>query len=150
MPEAILLAADHAGYPLKEELVVHLSDLGYLPLDLGTGSDDSVDYPDFAQRLAEALVERRAARGVLICGAGIGMSIAANRYSGVRAANCLSAEMAALAREHNDANVLCLGARLLDPAEAKKVLWTFLETPFGEGRHQRRVAKIENAARIGA
>ena len=137
------MAADHAGFPLKCELATHLVDLGYAPQDLGTDSADSVDYPDFAARLAEALGEGRAPRGVLICGAGIGMSIAANRFPGVRAANCLSEEMAALAREHNDANVLCLGARLLEPTAAKKILWAFLDTPFGGGRHQRRVEKIE-------
>ncbi len=140
---SILLAADHAGYRLKTELATHIVDLGYEPLDLGTHSADSVDYPEYASRLAEALVKGRAARGVLICGAGIGMSIAANRYPGVRAANCLTEEMASLAREHNDANVLCLGARLLEPTAAKKILWTFLETPFGGGRHQRRVEMIE-------
>lgn len=140
---AILLSADHAGYPLKTELLPHLIDLGYEPVDLGTDSPDSVDYPDYAARLAETLVEGRADRGVLICGAGIGMAIAANRYPGVRAANCLTEEMASLAREHNDANVLCLGARLLSATDAKKILWTFLDTPFGGGRHERRVEKIE-------
>jgi ribose 5-phosphate isomerase B len=140
---AILLAADHAGYDLKSELVTHLADLGWAPHDLGTDSPDSVDYPDYAARLSDAVAAGRAPVGVLICGAGIGMSIAANRVPGVRAANCLTEEMATLAREHNDANVLCLGSRLLQPTQAKKILWTFLETPFGGGRHQRRVEKIE-------
>lgn len=140
---AILLAADHAGYALKTELVTHLADLGWTPQDLGTDSPDSVDYPEYAARLSDAVAAGRAPVGVLICGAGIGMSIAANRVPGVRAANCLTEEMAALAREHNDANVLCLGSRLLQPTQAKKILWTFLETPFGGGRHQRRVEKIE-------
>lgn len=141
--KAVLLAADHAGYPLKEDLEAHLTDLGYEPVDLGTDSLDSVDYPDFAHRLAEAMHEGRAELGILVCGAGIGMSIAANRHGGLRAANCLTEEMAELAREHNDANVLCLGSRLLDPTNAKKIVWKFLETPFGGGRHQRRVDKIE-------
>ena len=140
---AILVAADHAGYALKTELVTHLADLGWAPQDLGTDSPDSVDYPDYAARLSDAIAVGRAPVGVLICGAGIGMSIAANRVPGVRAANCLTEEMAALAREHNDANVLCLGSRLLQATQAKKILWTFLETPFGGGRHQRRVEKIE-------
>jgi ribose 5-phosphate isomerase B len=140
---AILLAADHAGYTLKTELVTHLAHLGWAPEDLGTDSPDSVDYPDYAARLSDAVAAGRAPVGVLICGAGIGMSIAANRFAGVRAANCLTEEMAALAREHNDANVLCLGSRLLQPTQAKKILWTFLETSFGGGRHQRRVEKIE-------
>lgn len=143
---AVLVAADHAGVDLKTDLVAHLGDLGHAPIDLGADSTASVDYPDFAHRLAEALAAGRAERGVLICGAGIGMSIAANRHAGIRAANCQTEEMAALAREHNDANVLCLGARLLEPAAAKKILWVFLETPFGGGRHQRRVAKIEAGA----
>jgi ribose 5-phosphate isomerase B len=142
---AILVAADHAGYALKTELVTHLADLGWAPQDLGTDSHDSVDYPDYAARLSDAVAAGRAPVGILICGAGIGMSIAANRVPGVRAANCLTEEMAALAREHNDANVLCLGSRLLQPTQAKKILWTFLETPFGGGRHQRRVEKIERA-----
>lgn len=146
---AVLLAADHAGYDLKQDLARHLTDLGWEPEDLGTDSPDSVDYPDFAHRLAEAIERGRAERGILVCGAGIGMSIAANRHPGVRAANCLDERMAALAREHNDANVLCLGSRLLDPDQAKKIVWTFLETPFGGGRHGRRVEKIE-PGRAGA
>ncbi len=144
-PGAVLLAADHAGYELKQDMARHLADLGYQSMDLGPDSADSVDYPDYAHRLAEAIERGEAARGILICGAGIGMSIAANRHAGVRAANCLDERMAALAREHNDANVLCLGSRLLDPDQAKKILWTFLETPFGGGRHGRRVEKIEPA-----
>ena len=143
--KVILLAADHAGYPLKEELETHLSDLGYEPIDLGTDSVDSVDYPDYAHLMAEAIRGGRASRGVLVCGAGIGMSIAANRHAGLRAANCLTEEMAELAREHNDVNILCLGSRLLEPADAKKIVWKFLETPFSGGRHQRRVEKIEVA-----
>ena len=142
---AVLLAADHAGYELKQDLARHLPDLGYEAVDLGTDSPDSVDYPDYAHRLADAIERGEAAQGILICGAGIGMTIAANRHAGVRAANCLDERMAALAREHNDANVLCLGSRLLDPDQAKKILWTFLETPFGGGRHGRRVEKIETA-----
>ena len=140
---AILLAADHAGYALKTELVTHLIDLGWEPEDLGTDSPESVDYPDYAATLSDAVAAGRAPFGVLICGAGIGMSIAANRVTGIRAANCLTEEMATLAREHNDANVLCLGSRLLQPTQAKKIVWTFLETPFGGGRHKRRVEKIE-------
>lgn len=139
----VLLAADHAGYSLKEDLEAHLVDLGYEPVDLGTDSTDSVDYPDFGARVANAIREGKADRGVLVCGAGIGMAMVANRQPGVRAANCLTEHMASLAREHNDANVLCLGSRLLAAADAKKILWTFLETPFGGGRHERRVEKIE-------
>ncbi len=148
MSRAVLLAADHAGYDLKRALASHLADLGHEVEDLGTDSAESCDYPDFAHRLAEALAAGRADCGVLVCGAGIGMSIAANRHAGVRAANCLTEEMAALAREHNDANVLCLGSRLLDDVQAKKILWTFLETPFGGGRHARRVGKIEASSPV--
>ena len=140
---AVLLAADHAGYALKEELEAHLADLGWQPRDLGPDSEESTDYPDWAGRLAREIAAGRASRGVLVCGAGIGMSISANRFRGVRAANCVDERMAALAREHNDANVLCLGSRLLEPGAAKRILWTFLETPFAGGRHQRRVEKID-------
>ena len=144
-PRVVLLAADHAGYDLKQDLSRHLDDLGYRVSDLGTDSSDSVDYPDFAHRLAEAIERGEADRGILCCGAGIGMCMAANRHAGVRAANCLDERMASLAREHNDANVLCLGSRLMDADQAKKIVWTFLETPFGGGRHGRRVEKIEGA-----
>ncbi len=142
----VLLAADHAGYSRKEDREAHLVDLGYEPVDLGTDSTDSVDYPDFGARVANGIREGKADCGVLVCGAGIGMTMVANRQPGVRAANCLTEQMASLAREHNDANVLCLGSRLLDAADAKKILWTFLETPFGGGRHERRVEKIEQLA----
>ncbi len=143
MSRAVLLAADHAGYELKQALASHLADLGREVVDLGTGSVESCDYPDYAHRLADAIAAGQGERGVLVCGAGIGMTMAANRHAHVRAANCLDERMAALAREHNDANVLCLGSRLVDEVAAKKILWTFLETPFGGGRHGRRVEKIE-------
>ncbi|MDX1661623.1 MAG: ribose 5-phosphate isomerase B [Gemmatimonadota bacterium] len=139
----VALASDHAGYALKSDLASHLAELGWEAVDLGTDSEDSTDYPDWAHRLAEAIHEGRAPLGVLVCGSGTGMSIAANRHAGVRAANCLDEEMAELAREHNDANVLCLGSRIVSPVEAKKILWTFLETDFGGGRHARRRDKIE-------
>ena len=148
-PRVVLLAADHAGYDLKQDLSRHLVDLGYQVSDLGTDSAASVDYPDFAHRLADAIERGEADRGILCCGAGIGMCMAANRHAGVRAANCLDERMASLAREHNDANVLCLGSRLMDADQAKKIVWTFLETPFGGGRHGRRVEKIEGV-RAGA
>jgi len=141
-PEAIAIAADHAGFPLKEELARELKARGFNVLDLGTHSSDSVDYPDFADKLAEAIEDGRAKRGVLICGSGIGVSIAANRHRGVRAALCHDETTARLAREHNDANVLALGGRLTSPKIAKKCLETFLATPFGGGRHERRVAKL--------
>ncbi len=148
-PRVVLLAADHAGYDLKQDLFRHLVDLGNQVVDLGTDSSESVDYPDFAHRMADAIQRGEGACGILCCGAGIGMCMAANRHPGVRAANCLDERMASLAREHNDTNVLCLGSRLLDSDQAKKIVWTFLETPFGGGRHGRRVEKIEGA-KVGA
>ena len=139
----VAIGSDHAGFELKEAVKTFLAAEHHEVFDVGTHNQDPVDYPDYAHRLAEALGQGRAEFGILVCGAGIGMSIAANRHAGIRAANCIDERMAALAREHNDANVLCLGSRLLDPDQAKKIVWTFLETPFGGGRHRRRVDKIE-------
>jgi ribose 5-phosphate isomerase B len=144
-PEIIPIAADHAGYAMKELLERELQVLGYEVDDLGTHSTESTDYADYAHALARKVEHGEARRGVLLCGTGLGMGYAANRHHGVRAAVVWSADVARLAREHNDANVLCLGSRLLQPTQAKKILWTFLETPFGGGRHQRRVEKIERA-----
>lgn len=140
--ETIAIAADHAGFELKESLKAALVARGLTPLDLGTASKDSVDYPDFADRLAAALEDGRAQRGVLICGTGIGIAIAANRHRHVRAAVCHDATSARLSRQHNDANVLALGARLVGPDVAKDCLEIFLNTGFEGGRHVRRVAKM--------
>jgi ribose 5-phosphate isomerase B len=143
MPEeTIALANDHAGTELKRVLAAELSGRGYRVLDLGTDGAQSVDYPDFAAALAGVLADGRAARGVLICGTGLGMAMAANRFRHVRAAPCHDVTSARLAREHNDANVLALGARLLGPEVAKDCLNTFLSTPFAAGRHVGRVAKM--------
>jgi ribose 5-phosphate isomerase B len=136
------IAADHAGFPLKLELASELKALGHGVLDLGTDGPASVDYPDFADRLAAALKERRVERGVLICGTGIGIAIAANRHRHVRAGVCHDATAARLTRQHNDANVLALGARLIGIEAAKDCLRTFLQTPFDGGRHAARVAKL--------
>lgn len=136
------MAADHAGYPLKESLKADLVARGLDVLDLGTHSVDSVDYPDFAAKLATALKDGKAARGVLICGTGIGISIAANRYSHVRAALCAGPVAARLARQHNDANVLVLGARLIGSEVARDCLSVFLSTDFEGGRHSTRVGKL--------
>ena len=138
----IAIAADHAGLPLKAALAEMLERRGLRVLDLGTKDEASVDYPDFAESLARRLESGEAQRGVLICGSGIGMSIAANRHRAVRAALCRDVESARLARQHNDANVLCLGARLTPVEDAKACLEAFLETPFEGGRHARRVAKM--------
>ena len=139
----VALAADHAGFALKEELRSELAKLGVKCLDLGTNSTDSVDYPDFGRAVAEALADGRVDRGVIVCGTGIGVSIAANRVNGVRAAVCHDATTARLAREHNDANVLALGARIVGVEVAKDCLQAFLSASFDGGeRHQRRVDKL--------
>src|SRR5690554_1420565 len=138
----IALAADHAGYALKEVLAESLRDQGYEVLDLGTHSLDSVDYPDYGKAMAQAIADGRSARGVIVCGSGIGISIAANRNPAVRAAVCHDVTSARLCRLHNDANVLALGARLVGEQVAKDCLEVFLETDFEGGRHQRRVAKL--------
>lgn len=142
MPNAVAIAADHAGFDLKEILKAELSSLGCHVLDLGTGGPQSVDYPDFADSLAAALADGRAGRGVLICGTGVGISIAANRHRHLRAALCHDSVSARLARAHNDANVLVLGARLIGVEVAKDCLHVFLNTPFEGGRHAGRVAKL--------
>ena len=140
--ETIAIASDHAGFELKGLLKDELSALGFEPLDLGTNSASSVDYPDFADRLALALKESKARRGVLICGTGIGISMAANRHRHIRAAVVHDATSARLTRRHNDANVLCLGARLTGTDVAKDCLKVFLTTDFEGGRHENRVAKL--------
>ncbi|HEX6980009.1 MAG TPA: ribose 5-phosphate isomerase B [Alphaproteobacteria bacterium] len=140
--ETIAIAADHAGFELKTQLAEELTRAGYVVLDLGTSSTESVDYPDFANALAAAIGSGKAQRGVLVCGTGIGISIAANRHKGIRAALCRDTTDARLAREHNDANVLALGARTTGVETAKDVLKTFLATPFSGGRHSRRVEKL--------
>ena len=142
MPDVVAVAADHGGYELKSVLLKELAELGFTALDLGTGSLESVDYPDFAELVAAALEDGRARWGVLCCGTGIGMSIAANRHRWVRAALCHDGLTARLARQHNDANVLAMGGRILGPELAKDCLRIFFSTPFEGGRHQRRVQKF--------
>lgn len=143
MPETtVALAADHAGYELKDALKAVLTERGVPVLDLGTNDGGSVDYPEKAGALAAALAEGRASRGVLICGTGIGISIAANRHPHVRAALCHDVTTARMARQHNDANVLALGARVVGANVAIDCLVAFLETGFEGGRHQRRVDQL--------
>ena len=143
MPRGMFaVASDHAGHALKEMLKVSLTDLGLPVLDLGTDGPASVDYPDFADALAGAIAAGRADRGLLVCGTGIGISIAANRNPAVRAALCHDATTARLSRQHNDANVLVLGARLIGEEVAKDCLSVFLSTAYEGGRHDRRVAKL--------
>ena len=140
--ETIAIAADHAGLELKRLLAKDLANLGYQVLDLGTDGPSSVDYPDFADAMAEALKQGKAKRGVLICGSGIGICMAANRHRHVRAAPCHDGLSARLARAHNDANVLGLGARRIGVETARDCLKAFLTTEFEGGRHERRVAKM--------
>jgi ribose 5-phosphate isomerase B len=139
----ILIASDHAGFELKEKLERQLIEMGYAVEDLGPVTDASTDYADFAHPLAKRVSEGAADRGVLLCGTGLGMSYTANRYPHVRAAVAWTPEIATLAREHNDANILVLPARFVGEEEGKAILKAWLETPFAGGRHARRVAKIE-------
>ncbi len=143
MPETIIVGSDHAGFDLKERVKEWLEDRGLSVEDVGARSPEQVDYPDFAHLVGDAVSSGRRARGVLVCGTGIGVSIAANRHAGVRAAVVCSEDTARLSREHNDANVLALGGRTLDPLVAERILDVWLKTPFAGGRHARRVAKIE-------
>jgi len=143
----IAIGADHAGYegdvPYKPELMRYVESLGHQVLDCGTNGPESVDYPDFADAVAKAILEKRAACGILLCGTGIGVSIAANRHHGIRAAACATADMARLSREHNDANVLCLGRRILELGQCKELITLWLDTPFSGGeRHCRRIQKM--------
>lgn len=134
-------ASDHAGYDLKERLKAWALAQGHEVVDFGTDGPASVDYPDFAHRAANAMNQWE--KLVLVCGSGIGISIAANRHAGIRCALVTSLEHARLARQHNDANAIAFGQRLTDPLQAESYLKTFLETPFENGRHQCRVDKIE-------
>jgi ribose 5-phosphate isomerase B len=138
----IALGADHAGFELKEKIKQHLLQKGIPVDDLGTHSTESVDYPDFARQVGEAVVGGRADWGILVCGTGIGMAMAANKVPGVRAANVHNEVEAHLSREHNNANVLTLGGRMLDEATAASIIDRWLNTDFAGGRHGRRVDKI--------
>jgi ribose 5-phosphate isomerase B len=142
LSRTIAIAADHGGYDLKRSLKEALEGMGYDVLYLGTDGSEPVDYPDFANAMAAALGGGRAERGVLICGSGIGISIAANRHRHIRAALCHSVEAAQLARRHNDANVMAVGARLTNAEMARGMLLVFLETDFEGGRHLQRVTKL--------
>ena len=134
------IAADHAGYDLKQHLLKAFSNLAIE--DLGTHNPDRVDYPDFADRVAEKIQSDPSAIGILVCGSGQGMAIRANRFSKVRAALCWSDEVAKLSREHNDANILCLGSRFIEPKLAESILKSFISSEFEGGRHQARIDKL--------
>ncbi len=143
MSNIVAIANDHAGVALKKVLMAEITARGFTPLDLGTDTSDSVDYPDYGAAVAHAIREGRAQFGIAICGTGIGISIAANRHAGIRAAVCSNGLAAELAREHNNANVLCLGARLIGEAQATECVKRFLTTTFEGGeRHARRVEKL--------
>lgn len=140
---SIVLACDHAGFDLKERIKEYLGGLDLDVIDVGTHSGQSVDYPDYAGRAAREIEEGRASRGIIVCGSGIGISIAANRYPFIRAAHCQNGLMARLARQHNDANVLALGSRLIGIETALDCIQQFLNTDFEGGRHNRRVEKLQ-------
>ncbi|MCI0513740.1 ribose 5-phosphate isomerase B [candidate division KSB1 bacterium] len=139
----IALGADHAGFALKEQLKAFLTEFGFEFQDYGTFSGTSTDYPDWGVRVARAVAAGQHSRGILVCGTGIGMSIVANRYRGVRAALCTSEYMAEICRRHNDANILVLGGRITTDDIAKRILKIWLETGFESGRHATRISKID-------
>ncbi|HEY9856580.1 MAG TPA: ribose 5-phosphate isomerase B [Stenomitos sp.] len=139
----LAIGSDHAGYDLKESIKAWLLEAGHQVEDLGCHSPERCDYPEFAQKVAMAVAGTPVERGVLVCGSGIGVSIAANRIAGVRAALVNEPLSARLSREHNDANVVCLGSRLVGPDMAREIVRVFLETPFAGGRHQARVEQID-------
>ena len=138
----IAIGSDHGGYKLKEHLKKYLIKAGYTPKDFGCNSLASVDYPDIAKSVAKAVAQQKFKFGIIVCGTGIGVSMTANKVKGIRAALCHNNFTAQMAREHNNANVLCLGGRILSKAKAIGILKTFLKTSFAGGRHLRRVKKI--------
>ena len=142
MTKKIALGADHAGFQIKEKLKATLDELGFEYEDVGTFSLDSVDYPDFSQKVGEKIESGDAEQGILVCGSGIGVAIAANKMHGVRAAQAWNEETARLSRQHNNANVLTIGARVIPETEIPKIVKAWLETDFEGGRHAGRVEKI--------
>ena len=142
MTKTLIVGSDHAGLELKRELLGVAAELGYEVVDVGTHTNDSTDYPDYAHQVASA-VARGEGLGLLVCGTGLGMSMAANRHAGVRAAVCGDVFSASMARQHNDANLLCIGSRVVGAGLAAEILKAFLNATFEGGRHQRRVNKIE-------
>ena len=144
---SVALGADHAGWELKEALKAWLIDQGHQVLDVGTHSPDPVDYPDYAEQVAEAVTVAKVERGILVCGTGIGMAITANKVPGVRAATCSDLYTARMSREHNDANVLALGGRLMGREMALEIVKAWIETGFAGGRHSGRVDKISAVER---
>jgi ribose 5-phosphate isomerase B len=139
----VALGADHAGYPMKEKVKAFLQELGIAFEDLGTHGEESVDYTDFAKSVARKVSDGTCERGILICGTGLGMSMAANRFRGVRAALANDLFSAIMSRRHNDSNILVMGGRLIGDTLAFQLVKTWLETPFEGGRHQRRLEKMD-------
>ena len=135
----VVIGSDHGGFALKKVVLELLENLGHEIQDIGCYTLDSVDYPDFADQVSEKVISGEADRGILICGTGIGMSMAANKHQGIRAALCSEQYTAHMSREHNDANVLCMGERVTGSGVAEEIVRTWLATPFGGGRHQRRI-----------
>ncbi len=142
LTKSIIIASDHAGFLMKEKVKIFLNKSKIKSLDLGTFSEERVDYPDYAKKLALS-VKKKSFFGILICGSGIGVSIAANRFKKIRAAVCYNQLSASLARKHNNANVLCLGARLISLKNVQKIVYTFISTKFEGGRHINRVNKLD-------
>lgn len=139
----IAIGSDHAGFSLKGHLIEYLSRRGIDVVDMGCPSMETVHYPEIAKKVVNALSEGSVSRGILVCGSGIGMSMVANRFRGIRAALCNDLFSARLSREHNDANVLCMGARIIAPPLAEAVVEVWIETPFAEGRHAERIAMFD-------
>lgn len=140
--KVVAIGSDHAGVELKREIMACLEKMGVKAVDLGPESAASVDYPDYAQKVSSLVSKGEADRGILICGTGIGMSIAANKCPGIRAALCSEPLSARLSRQHNDANVLCMGSRMIGPTMAEEIVRVWMETPFDGGRHAARLSKI--------
>ena len=138
----ICIASDHAGYELKDKIKDFLIDKSISVIDLGPFSKDSVDYPDYAKKVAKRLILRKSDVGVLVCGSGTGMAITANKFKGIRAAQCYNKTSTILSRQHNNSNIICLGARMLKYKDAFKYVTYFLTTKFESGRHQKRINKI--------
>jgi ribose 5-phosphate isomerase B len=141
--KTIIIGSDHAGFEMKEHLRFFLSEEGFVITDKGTYSSESADYPDFAHAVAREVEMDSNATGILLCGSANGVAITANKHHGIRAAICWTVEIAALARQHNDANIICIPARYVNNAEAEMMTMKFLQTAFEGGRHQRRVEKID-------
>ncbi len=139
----VAIGADHGGFDAKEKLITYLKNKGYAVADMGTNSSESVDYPDFAEKVCQEILQQKADFGILICGTGIGISIAANRHVGIRAALLYNDETAALARQHNNANIAVFGGRMMSVDDMEKRLDIFLNTGFEGGRHLRRIEKID-------